>query len=195
MESQRKNFFYLLLSLLGYVCIACFGGGATGWVLYATFVQQDEVELQHETWTQVPAQVTEFDIYRISSRYRNQSSHQWVRVHYRYTVDGVQHESDELGSMDRDRMPMFTAASRKAFGDGRRAATYLPDNLCCYVNPADPRDVRLFTDAEHTPLWWTALQTLLWLFVMLTGVMGCYWTLQEIARRCSRAWHRLRHRA
>lgn len=176
----------IFAGLLMFIC-AC---GAAAWVAYNAFVKQDEVALQHETWTQVPARVYECQIYKAAPRYRNQSSHEWVNVRYTYSVNGVRYDSDELGSMDKERMKMFRDASGKSYIMGSSPADFLPADLCCYVNPNNPHDVKLFTDAEHSPWWWTLLLLCLWGGVSLFAFTGLVMAFKEAGRRIGRFFRR-----
>lgn len=191
MDFSKETFKSLMTLLLGSLMFIGIGGGALTWTLYSAFWKQDEVTLQHDTWVQVPAHVTECQVYKASARYRNQSSYEWVKVRYTYSVDGVFHESDELGSMDRERIPMFKEAAHQAVVSGRAPAAFLPDDLCCYVNPANPYDVRLYTDAEHSPLWWVSLQSLIFGGMLLMGLVSVWYLLKELGGRIARGTRRL----
>lgn len=176
---------------IGGVLILGIGGGATCWIAYKSFVEKDEVTLQHETWMQVPAHVLQCRVQHSAARYRNQSSHEWLQVRYSYVVNGIRFESDEVGSMDRDRLEMFKEASEKCYSSMGDPSVYLPSDLCCYVNPNNPRDVKLFTDADTNPWWWICFLFMFWGGTALCGLYGLVSATIELGRRIGCFFRRL----
>lgn len=190
MGFERDSNWSLLTAIFGYILMFLGGAAATAWVAYSAFVKQDEIALQHETWTQVPARVYECHIYKEAPRYRNQSSYEWVKVRYTYSINGVRYDSDELGSMDKERMQMFREASGKSYIMGSTPADFLPPDLCCYVNPNNPHDAVLFTDSSRSPWWWTLLILCVWSGIMLLGIVGLFMVIKETCRRITRFFRR-----
>lgn len=186
MEQREESYGSLIQMLCTAILFFLLGGGALTWVVYSRFVQMDEVALQHSTWLQVPAHVTACQVHKVSARYRNQTSHQWLQVRYAYTVDGICRESDVVGSMSRERLSLFKEASDRAVVAGLEPAAFLPSDLCCYVNPKNPYDVKLFTDAEYQPMWWIIVQGCLYGGICLFGVFGLYSSLGDIYRKMRR---------
>lgn len=183
MGFEKDSNWSLVKYFFGAILMTAFGCGAAAWVAYSTLMEQDEVALQHETWVQVPARVYECQVYKAAPRYRNQTSHEWVKVRYSYSVNGVRYDSDELGAMDKERMEMFRQASGKSYIMNSTPADFLPADLCCYVNPNNPHDVKLFTDAETYPWWWITLLLCIWGGMALTGLLSFVLVVKEIARR------------
>lgn len=181
----------LLVLWFGSILMLGVGCGATYWFSYISFVEKDEVALQHETWTQVPAHVLQCRVHRSAARYRNQSTHEWLQVRYSYVVDGIRFESDEVGSMDKDRLPMFKEASEKCYSSMGDPSFYLPSDLCCYVNPNNPRDVKLFTDVKTGPWWWICFLLVFWSCVALGGLLVLIWSTAELGRRIGRFFRKL----
>lgn len=180
MEKREESYWSLFQMIITAILFAALGGGALAWCVYSQFVRKDELALQHSTWTQVPARVLECQVNKVSARYRNQTSHQWLQVRYAYTVDGIRRESNTVGAMSRDRLPMFKEAAQKAMSMHSEPALYLPDDLCCYVNPENPADVKLFTDAERQPMWWLVVQCCLYSCIGLFGLLGLYNSISDL---------------
>lgn len=190
MEFEKDSNWSLVKFSFGSILMALIGGAATAWIFYGSFIQQDEIAVQHETWTQVPARVYECKIYKEGPRYRNQGTHEWVKVRYTYSINGVRYDSDELGSMDKERMNMFREASGKSYIMSSTPADFLPSDLCCYVNPNNPHDVKLFTDATSSPWWWMTFLFCFWGGMALVGVWGFFSCVMEICRRIGRFFRR-----
>lgn len=188
---KNETFRSLAVLWLSAILMLCFGCGATYWLTYMTFVEKDEVAMQHETWTQVPAHVLECRVHHAAARYRNQSSHEWLQVRYSYVVDGIRFESDEVGSMDKERLPMFKEASQKCYSSMGDPSVYLPSDLCCYVNPNNPRDVKLFTDVDNAPWWWMCILYIISVGTALGGLLNLIWSTTELCRRIGRYFRRL----
>ncbi len=182
MEFEKDSNWALVRFFIGALLMIGFGCGAIVWITYSSFVKRDEVALQHDTWTQVPAHMLECRVHKAAARYRNQSSHEWLQVRYSYVVDGTRYVSDKVGSMDRHRLPMFREAAQRAGVGFADPATYLPSDLCCYVNPENPQDVVLFADADDSPWWWLLI---LFCFYGILCWVGL-WSLKELLREMRR---------
>lgn len=190
MGYEKDSNWSLFKFFLGSILMSLICGAAVAWITYSAFVLQDEVAVQHETWSRVPARVYECKVYKEGPRYRNQSSHEWVKVRYTYSVNGVRYDSDELGSMDKERMEMFRQASGKSYIMSSTPADFLPPDLCCYVNPNNPHDVKLFTDAETSPWWWLMFLYCVWGGMTLMGVFVFISSSMEMCRRIARFFRR-----
>lgn len=186
MEIKEESTWSVIQMIFAGLLFAAFGFGALGWVVYSEWVQKDEVALQHETWTQVPAHVLSCRVNKAAARPRNQSEMEWLQVRYSYKVNGIRFESDEVGSMDHDRLPLFREASQKALATRTEPASFLPDDLCCYVNPMNPRDVKLFTDSESSPWWWMVILFCFYGGIGMFGLIGEVMYLREAGRRIKR---------
>lgn len=183
MKKKEESYSSLLMLILSGILMLLIGGAAVTWVSYLHFVQKDEVALQHSTWTQVPAQVLQCRVLKASARYRNQRSHEWLQVRYSYHVNGVRYESDVVGNMDRERLDMFSEASHQSEIGGGVPANYLPPSLCCYVNPENPAEAKLFTDVEITPWWWIVIQLCLYGGLALMGGFSIVLNIKDLIRR------------
>lgn len=190
MEFEKDSKWALVRLFVGAVLLLGYACCALAWIVYSSFVRRDEVALQHDTWTQVPAHVLECRVHKAAARYRNQSTHEWLQVRYSYVVDGVRYVSDEVGAMDHHRIPMFREAEHRAGTGFADPATYLPPDLCCYVNPENPQDVVLFADVDESPWWWRLLLFCVHVFMLVVGVWSIRELSREIVRRVVRFFRR-----
>lgn len=153
--------FSFIIMLLGVAGLAV--------VCHNLFVQMPEEELERETWLRVPATLeTCFVTSRVSGG-RHGTGGRSVSITYSYNVEGKYYVSDELGCYTENDMQTMKHHSSYTYGEPARST---PEGLCCYVNPADPSDAKLFLSSRQLPVFVYYLFALGGLAVALFGAVG-----------------------
>lgn len=181
MEDNRQP--ETLKSCLQGICfsfiVMLLGLGGCAVVCHNLFVQIPEEEQERSTWLRVPATLeTCFVTSRISGGRRGTGGRS-VSISYSYELEGKRYVSKELGRYTETDMQTMKHYSSYTYGEPARRT---PEGLCCYVNPADYGDAKLFLSPRQLPSFVYHLFALGGLAVAGFGAVGTALYGRDIVR-------------